>query len=72
MADSDQGHAGRTVIGMQTKSVSRWSLSYTGNRVMLAVALGLLAFVTTGSLFGTIAVALIAFVVATVFFKPRS
>jgi hypothetical protein len=63
------------VIGQATfdegPAVSRWSLSYTGNRVLLAVALGLLAFVTTRSLFGTIAVALIAFVVATIFFKPR-
>lgn len=58
-------------MGMQTKTASRWSLTYTGNRVMLAVALGLLAFVTTRSLFGTVAVALLAFVVATVWFKPR-
>lgn len=57
---------------MPTKTTSRWSLSYTGNRVLLAVVLGLLAFVTTRSLFGTVAVALIAFVVATVWFKPRS
>lgn len=56
---------------MTSKTVSRWSLTYAGNRVMLAVALGLLAFVTTRSLFGTVAVALVAFVVATVFFAPR-
>ncbi len=28
---------------------SRWSLSYTGNRVLLAVLLGLVAFVPTRS-----------------------
>jgi uncharacterized membrane protein len=56
---------------METKTPSRWSLSYTGNRVLLAVVLGLAAYVTTGSLFGTVAVALVAFVVATVFFAPR-
>lgn len=56
---------------MQTKPVSRWSLSYTGNRVLLAVALGLLVFVTTRSLFGTVAIALITFIVATVWFAPR-
>jgi len=65
-------HAGRTLRGMTSKTESRWSLSYTGNRVLLAVLLGLVAFVPTRSVLLGAIIGVLAFVIATVFTgRPR-
>jgi hypothetical protein len=64
MTDSDLVRAGRTLRTMKTPS--RWSLSYTGNRVLLAVVLGLAAFVPTRSVLFGIAIAALAYIAATV------
>lgn len=65
-------HAGRTLTGMTSKTESRWSLAYTGNRVMLAVVLGLIAFVPTRSVLLGAIIGGLAFVIATVFVgRPR-
>jgi branched-subunit amino acid transport protein len=64
-------HAGRTVTAMTSKPVSRWSLSYTGNRVLLAVLLAVVAYATTGSGLLFVLVGVLAFGLATIFFAPR-
>ncbi|WP_164842391.1 hypothetical protein [Actinoplanes solisilvae] len=57
---------------MESNARSRWSLSFTGNRVMLGVVLGLVVFVTTRSILGGVVVGGLAFVIATVFTRLRS
>jgi hypothetical protein len=48
-----------------TKAVSRWSLSYTGNRVMWAVAAAFLTWLVFHGAVLPIAVGLVAFVILT-------
>lgn len=63
-------HAGRTVSAMDPKTESRWSLASKGNRVMYAVALGLVAFVTTQNAVLFLVVGGLTYVIATLF-APR-
>jgi hypothetical protein len=72
--DGDLGGTSRTLARMTSpKVVSRWSLTHTGNRVFLAVALGVIAYATSGGSLGLAAViAVLTYVIATLFAKPRS
>lgn len=71
MADSDLVRAVRTVTAMTEKTASRWSLTYTGNRALLAVVLAVIAYATTRSVLLFIFIGLIAFGLASIFFAPR-
>jgi hypothetical protein len=55
---------------MDPKTESRWSLANKGNRVMYAVALGLLAFVTSRSIVLGLVIGGLTYVIASLF-APR-
>jgi hypothetical protein len=55
---------------MEAKTDSRWSLTHAGNRVLLAVLLGLIAFWTTGSIALCAVIAVLTFAIATLFVRP--
>ena len=69
-AEGDLVRAGHTVATMNPKQESRWSLASKGNRVMYAVALGLLAFVTTRNAVLFLVIGGLTYVIATLF-APR-
>lgn len=50
---------------------SRWSLTNTGNRVLLAAVLGLLAFATTRSIVLGLVIGGLTYLIATLFTRPR-
>lgn len=55
---------------MDEKQQSRWSLASKGNRVMCAVALGLLAFVTSRNIVLALVIGGLTYLIATLF-APR-
>lgn len=63
--------ASRTLTDMDAKTRSRWSLSYAGNRAVLAVLLGLIAFWTTRSVALGAVIAALTFGITTLFFARR-
>jgi hypothetical protein len=65
--------AGRTLARMTSpKVVSRWSLAHTGNRVFLAVVLGVLAYATSSSVALAAIIGVLTYAIATLFGKPRT
>jgi hypothetical protein len=71
MTEGDLVHAGRTVTAMDQEAESRWSLANTGNRVLLAVLVGLPAFVTTRSIVLGAILGGLTYLIATLFVRPR-
>jgi hypothetical protein len=49
----------------------RWSLTNTGNRVLLAVVLGLLAFALSRSIVLGLVIGGLTYLIATLFARPR-
>jgi hypothetical protein len=57
---------------MNPKPASRWSLASTGNRVMYAAALGVVAFATSRSIVLGLVIGGLTYLIATLFARPRS
>lgn len=53
------------------KTGSRWSLTNTGNRALLAVVLGLLAFTTSRSIMLGLVIGGLTYLIATLFTRSR-
>lgn len=62
---------GRTVAAMNPQTGSRWTLANRGNRIALAVVLGLLAFATTRSIVLGLVIGGLTYLIATLFARPR-
>jgi hypothetical protein len=56
---------------MESKE-SRWSLASTGNRVMSAAVLGVVAFATSRSIVLGLVIGGLTYLIATLFARPRS
>lgn len=56
---------------MNPKRTSRWSLTNAGNRALLAVALGLIAFATSRNIVLGLVIGGLTYLIATLFSRPR-